>query len=247
MKKFLGILLLFISVSGFGQSFGSTADSIEEARIMNEFYYKTKFQVRLAHERTLLTKGVDVKINALRVGVQFKQRYKFGLQGFISRIYRTEPIEVPEVSYYNTAIVGYGAYFEYVFIENYRYYLGVPVTLSNAWVTGNARDHSDERIEQYDWISNRFGVFSLGTSGGYSVNYWLSVFAGLGYRFSFSKDQSQNDLLTTPFYSFGIRVQLGHFIKTVFKHQEVNKMKAIYFRDKNTWRAKKFKSKHPNL
>jgi len=247
MKRLLGIILWCISLPLIAQDFGATADSIEEARIMNEFYYKTKFQVRLAHERTLLTKDVDIKINTLRVGFQFKRHYKVGLQGFISRNYQIEAIEEPEVSYYNAAIVGYGAYFEYVFIENYRYYLGAPVTLSTAWVSGLAHDQNDKRIDEYDWTSNKFGVFSLGASGGYSINYWLSIFAGLGYRFSFSKDQSENELLTTPFYSFGVRVQFGHFIKTVFNHQEVNKMKAIYFRDKNTWRAKKFKSKHPNL
>ena len=71
---------------------------------MNEFYYKTKFQVRLAHERTLLTRGIDVKINTLRMGFQFNRHYKVGLQGFVSRVYETEPIDIPEVNYYNTAL-----------------------------------------------------------------------------------------------------------------------------------------------
>ena len=112
MKNIFGILIMLLSVHGYAQFDSPLTDSLEEERIMKEFYYKTKFQVRLAHERTLLTKGIDVKINALRMGFQFKKHYKVGLQGFVSRVYQTDPIDVPEVNYYNTAIVGYGAYFE---------------------------------------------------------------------------------------------------------------------------------------
>jgi hypothetical protein len=247
MRRIIGIILILLGLNVSAQFDTSLYDSIEEARIMNEFYYKTKFQVRLAHARTLLTKEIDIKINTFRVGFQFKQHYKVGLQGFVSKTYQTESVDVPEVEYYNTAVVGYGAYFEYVFIENYRFYLGAPFSISQGWVRGEAINNNGKRASEYDWMTNKFGIISVGGTGGYSINYWLSVSAGLGYRFSFSNDRAENKLLTTPFYSFGIRVQFGHFITTVFKHQEVNKMKAIYFRDKDTWRGRKFKAKHPTL
>ena len=249
MRAFLIISCILFQLGGFAQKSHSSniQDSINDAKIINEFYYKTKFQVSLSNQRTLLTSGVDIKINALNLGFQFKHHYKVGIFGLLSNSYRLDQLEVPEVAYYEAVILGYGAYFEYVLFENYRYYLGFPFKVSNAWVGAQAFDENDKRLQEHNLKSNNFGMTSLGVSAGYNINFWLTFSTGVGYRVAFSEQDHENALLSTPFYTFGIKVKLGSFITTVSRHKEVLKMKSIYFRDKDTWRGRKFKKRHPNL
>ena len=249
MKGFLVIIFAVFHLGLLAQPSDSTyiQDSIYDANIINEFYYKTKFQVGLSNQRTLLTSGVNIKINALNIGFQFKHHYKVGIFGLLSNSYQLNQLEVPEVAYYEAAILGYGAYFEYVLFENYRYYLGFPFKVSNAWVAAQAFDENGDLLHEQRLKSDNFGMTSLGVSAGYNINFWLTLSTGLGYRAAFSTQEHENDLLSTPFYTFGIKVKLGSFITTVSRHKEVLKMKSIYFRDKDTWRGRKFRKRHPNL
>ncbi len=249
MKGFFVIIFTLFQFGLFAQQAGSytVQDSINDAKIINEFYYKTKFQVRLSNQRTLLSSGVDIKINALNIGFQFKHHYKLGLFGLLSNRYVLSAEENPGVAYFEASVLGYGAYFEYVLFENYRYYLGLPFTVSSAFVGAQAFDNNDNALKEQDLRSDNFGMTSLGVSAGYNINFWLTFSTGVGYRLAFSGQDEENDLLSTPFYTFGVKVKLGSFITTISRHKEVLKMKSIYFRDKDTWRGNKFKKRHPNL
>ncbi len=242
-----GIILIFVLGWNFGftQFHSSERDSVLDAEIREKFYYKTKFVFDLSHERTLLTAGVNVKMNVLRIGVQYQKKYKFGLYYAISRTYETyEPI-VPEVNNYQTNILGWGGFFEYVMIENYRWYLGTPFAFGQGWVSGLAFDEDNNRIAAHDYSTDRFGMFSLGANGGYNVNYWLGLYGGVGFRFTNGAGQQSTDRLTTPFYSYGVKVKIGHFFTTIFHHKRVLRMKSIYFKGKDSWPAKRFKKKNP--
>jgi hypothetical protein len=249
MKGYLVFIFTVFQIGLFAQQSDSNRiqDSINDAKIINDFYYKTKFQVSLSNQRTLLTSGVDIKINALNIGFQFKHHYKVGIYGLLSDQYRLNHLETPGVAYYDGILLGYGAYFEYVLLENYRYYVGFPFTVSNAWVNAIAFDEGGNRLKEYQLSSDKFGMTSLGVSAGYNINYWLTFLTGVGYRAAFSNHAHENNLLSTPFYTFGIKVKLGSFITTISRHKDVLKMKSIYFRDKDTWRGNKFKKRHPNL
>lgn len=229
----------------WSQSIYSERDSIEDAQIMQAFFYKTKFQVTLGHENTLITQGTRIRLNSLKVGLQMKQKYKFGLYFGFSRTYNTYKPENIEVAHYETNITGFGGYFEYVFIENYRWYMGIPFTLGNARVYGEAVDANGHNLPKYDWESERIGVYSLGLNGGYNINYWLTLTAGCGYRLTSNADHDTRQTLNTLFYNYGIKFKLGHFFTSVIHPKRVRKMKSIYFRNKETWPAKRFKSKYP--
>jgi hypothetical protein len=245
------ILIIFILIIGsfemYSQEYYPTQDSIEDAEVLDRFYAKTKFQLRLSHDRTLLTTGVNVKINTLKIGFQFKKHYKVGGTLFLSKTYTTQSELLPVGSSYSSNIVGYGAYFEYVILENYRYVVSVPFMVSRAWVGHLAYDENGNRTPSYDRLSSKFGLVSLGVTGGYSVNYWLVLSAGLGYRLSFSGNAEENKLLSTPFYSLGVKFKASQLFTSVFHRPDVLLLKREYFRGKNTWRAKKFKKNHSEL
>ena len=61
MKGLIFFLFLLSTIHGWAQNTYTERDSIEDAQIMEAFFYKTKFQVVLSHEKTLLTSGVNVK------------------------------------------------------------------------------------------------------------------------------------------------------------------------------------------
>ena len=218
MRVLLIVIFSFFQLGLSAQQSDSNRiqDSINDAKIINEFYYKTKFQVRLSNQRTLLTSGVDIKINALNIGFQFKHHYKVGVFGLLSNNYRLTQIETPGVAYYDAAILGYGAYFEYVLFENYRYYLGFPFTVSNTWVGAQAFDENGKVLHEQRLKSDKFGMTSLGFSAGYNINFWLTFSTGLGYRVAFSNQEHENNLLSTPFYTFGIKVKLGSFFSNSY-------------------------------
>lgn len=228
-----------------GQSLYTERDSIEDAQIMREFFYKTKFQVTLSHERTLLKSGVNVKMNILKLGIQYKKNYKMGMYFGFSKTYNTLKPVVPNVSYYETVISTMGAYFEYVMIENYRWYVGIPTTIGRAKVSGSAVNNEGNYWIDKNWESNNFGVFSLGANGGYNINHWLTLSAGLGYRFTSSASPDAHEDLNTLFYTYGVKFKFGHFLTSIIHPKRVRKMKSIYFRNKDNWAANRFKDRHP--
>lgn len=240
-------LLVFGSFSVFSQGYAPEKDAIEDSIILREFYYRTKFQLRLSHERTLLTSGVNIKLNNLKIGFQFKKHYKAGAILFTSKRYRTYDESLPTNFYYETTILGYGAYFEYVIIDNYRYYIGVPLNVSRAYVSRNAHDLNGDRMKHLDYTSDGFGLVSLGATGGLNLNYWFTVSAGLGYRLSYSGSKEENAVLNTPFYSFGLKLRFGNLMTSVFHNKDVKRMKQAYFRNKTSWRANVFRKRHKEL
>jgi hypothetical protein len=208
----------------WAQSVYTERDSIEDAQVMEQFFYKTKFQVSLSHEKTLLAKGVDIKMNILKVGVQYRKNYKMGLYYGFSKSYNTYEPELPSVAHYETRILAFGGYFEYVFIEDYRWYLGAPVSIGRGKAVGIAYDVNNDELPYNNWESDNFGIFSMGANGGFNINHWITLSGGLGYRFTNSANPNSKKNLRTLFYTYGLKVKFGHLLTTVFHHKDVNSL-----------------------
>ncbi|MGB0806924.1 MAG: hypothetical protein ACPGRC_09555 [Salibacteraceae bacterium] len=247
MRLIFTFILVMCGVANFAQSYYTERDSIEDNQIMQEFFYKTKFQVTLSHEKTLLTQGVNMKMNVLKIGIQYKKNYKMGMFFGISKAYRTYEPEASGVSYYETNVGAFGGYFEYVIIEDYRWYLGTPLSFGRGRVLGEAYNSNDNSVPNHDWESENFGMFSFGVNGGYNINYWLTLSGGLGYRFISNASANTDANFNTLYYTYGVKFKLGHLVTNVFHRKRVNKMRSIYFRNKDSWSAKRFKNKHPEF
>ena len=241
------IILVHCSLIGLSQSEVSDEEIKEDSIVLREFYYKTKFQMRLSHERTLFTTGVSIKLNNLKIGFQIKKNYKVGLLLFLSKQYRVYDEILPPDFYYETSILGYGSYFEYVLHDNYRYYISFPLNFSRAFVSKTAYNGNGDRFKHLDYFSDGFGLVSLGVNGGLNLNYWLTLSAGLGYRLSYSGSKEENALLNTPFYSMGVKLRIGNLITSVFHTKDVKRMKQAYFRNRTSWRANTFRKRNKEL
>lgn len=236
------MLLSFFSQS---QTSHTYSDTLTNEEVDYEFFGKTRYHFELAHARTLLTEDIDFKVNFIKMGVQFKKRYKTGIAFVLSRIYTVEATseQINEVDNYNSQLRGTGTYFEYVWLENYRYYFSTGLDISSVYFNFNAFKNGD-RVHHKDYKTARFAMGAFGVSGGYSINYWLVLAGGLGYRFAFSDHDQFNKELTTPYYSIGLKLKFGNLYKTIFHHDKVLKMKSIYFEGRNERKAKMYRDKY---
>ena len=248
MKQVWLILVLgFISEISLGQVSNVEVDSLTDEQIEYDFYHKTKFELELSQTNTWLKKGINVKVRSLNIGLQFNRNYKFGVSGILSKRYQTTYEDYPEIGYFETSLLGFGTYFEYLLIKNYRLEVGFPLAVGKVWATNEAYSTEKTRIPASDFTSNGFGLFSIGANGEYSINYWLAFGLGLGYRFSIGANSNTSQNLSTPYYSFGIKLQLGKFVKTIFHHEQVLQMKSIYFRDRRPAKSEKMRKRSENI
>lgn len=231
MKKIVVILFCCLSwFEGFSQMDSLVIDTLTDEYIQWEFFEKPRIELKITHQRTLITEGVNVKFNGINLGYQFKGKYKAGLALFYSETYETTNTDYPDVNYFITQVVGYGAYFEYIAFHNYRYQIGFPISAGTIWEEYTAHVDYKTKIPEYDYRSDSYGLYSLGVNASYSVNYWLLFSVGGGYRHAIGGDPEINNILSNAYYSFGVKFQLGKFIKSVRTPEEVLHMRSLYFK-----------------
>lgn len=222
-------------------------DSLTDEQVEYEFFYKTKIQLEFASSNALLTQGTSVNVTGIQLGVQYKHHYKFGITFLNSERYLLDNTEDVGIKYESSQLFGLGAYFEYVILENYRWYLSTPFTIANAWIIHTPYDYEDNPIVVRRYDTPDFPFASIGASGGYSILYWLAIGGGIGYRKSFVDDAEVNKVLSTPYYNIGVKFRFGRFMKTLMQPDHVLKMKSVYFRGRNRAKSDKFDAKYFEL
>lgn len=243
MKIIINILLLsFFSFSNIAQEIDY--DTLTDAEVEHEFYGKTKFEFKLSRDRSVMSEGYQVKGSTWKIGVRFKKHYKVGMALFFSDNHMIEAVKDANVQYYKLSFSGIGMYTEYVIFKNYRFEYAIPVSLLSVKAKAKAFNVNDDHMKYADTISNSFGVLSCGFSATYNLNYWFGVGGGIGYRFSFSDNPDNNEILGSPFYSFGVKIQLGKLHKTMFHHEYVLKLKSIHFRDRKPEKSAHYNNKY---
>lgn len=245
MRILLTIILLFV-VHFMNAQKNYHIDSLTDEQVEYEFFYKTKFQLEFASANALLTQGTSINVRGIHIGIQYKHHYKMGVTNLFSQYSIANPNDTTSTRY-GYRLGGFGVYFEYVAIENYRWYLSAPFTIANAWVEQTPFDNDNLPISSQRVRGADFAYTSIGVSGGYSVFYWLAIAGGVGYRKSFIDNREINNLLSTPYYNIGVKFRFGRFMKTIMQPDHVLKMKSVYFRDRNRAKSDKFDAKYFEL
>lgn len=247
MKNWI-FILCFVGAffSAQAQDVSLPADTMTDAEIEHMFFYKTRYQVRIGSERSIFSEN-NIKLNYYKFGVQFKKHYKTGLVLFGSRETPLSGVETPEVAQFNLKVTGIGAYFEYVFIENYRFSVSSPLTLGYTRIKAKAYDDELNRISSFDKKSGYYGFMSIGATATMSINYWLVLSTGFGYRQVFAASSTNSGYLSSPYYSVGFKIRVGNLWRTMFHHKEVLRMKSVYFRDKRPEKSAKLAKRARNF
>ena len=160
-------------------------------------------------------------------GLEYKKRYRFGIMLLAQQEAVVFDDADPDVDY-ELSEVGYIAgYGEYMIVNNYRWELGIPVSFGRGGGRLITLDQQNEQIGEPE--ERVFSALQLGLYGQYNINYWLGVGLGAGHRKGFSGDIKVEDFVSAPYYTFGLKINLGRFLKSVFAHDKVKAEKKLYF------------------
>ncbi len=167
----------------------------------------------------------------LKGGLEYNHNYRFGLMllGQEEAVLLNDndqdyDYELSEVAY----LAGYG---EYMLVNNYRWELGIPLSFGRGGGRLVTLDGEREPVGEPE--EKRFNALQVGVYGQYNINYWLGFGLGAGQRAAFSQDVEVRDYLTSPYYTFGLKVNLGRLMKSVFAHKKVKAEKKLYFETRN--------------
>ncbi len=205
------------------------------------YQFRTKVNLRFASNRSLIG-GLNVKFRAIKVGLEFINRFRVGIMvaWLPGNAEKTDKLPVG-VEKQLFEMGAFGTYFEYMFFHNYRWELSIPVDMifADFRVTSISVYDGRETVEEFD----NFPLIQIGVYGQYNVNYWLGVGTSIGGRFGVGPSSSVNNALTALYYTVGVRVMLGKFVRTVFKHQEVLKERIEYFETRRPYKADKLRKR----
>lgn len=154
----------------------------------------------------------DAKIWGARIGVDFDNRWRVGVGGYILGDGVRGTVHLDTASVTGKLRFGYVAWFyEYVFFRKKRFEFSIPGYLG----AGTAR------LEAADSISRKaVGVSEVAVQGHFKVFRWVGVGAGVGYRFLFIPNKQIEENLNSFIYSFKVRIWLAPIYRRLFKGEK---------------------------
>ena len=170
-------------------------------------------------------KGIPVKINGVRAGVEYLGTHRFGLgyywlnrKGLLIDL----PIDLP-ASGTDTSLVqinlSYGTlFYERVFFKNKRWEIDLPMHAGLGVIKNKPEDGS---LINTDFLTRpSFVSLSPGFTVKWYVLYWLAPHVGFQYRWLLNSEASLRDAFSGPYYSFGVKVLVGEIYKHVIKDKK---------------------------
>lgn len=207
-----------------------TDDGVGFSELENPYDAK-KWRVLVGFDgRVSASLGRVVSFSGFRLGVTFKNRHKFGLgiYSFKSPIIFEDLNPGTEASTDSSDVyfaLSYASlFYEYLYFRNMRWEIGAAVHYSNSTVTVQYTDTADVLV---DYESGRVKVplLEVSTVADYRLFRWLSVKAGIGYRFMFHKEDFFSKGFQSGVLKFGVGIKLGDMWHAMNKKKEKH---AVY-------------------
>lgn len=225
--------------------YANVADSNHEYSADEKKKRNTKFLFSFDSRNSHMS-GEWAKIFGVRFGMEFAQRYRWGLGVYSLR----EPLQLTERTVLDKKITpvmqefAYTAWFtEYLFHHDYRWTAGVMMSYGN----GRAKIGLYDRDMNLDSVIavNKIPIFALNVNGYYHVTPWLAPGVGLGYRWVRGDDDRLRQGFEAPFYVFKVKFMLGRLFKTIFKPEIIREEKKAFL-EKKAWKKAKRKGHTTN-
>lgn len=188
-------------------------------------------QLRLTRNHSHVYNSL-VNLNGLRLGVEYKNKYRFGFQfiGIVDTIGIRVPINTGN-EFNSFGFSAQGLYLEFLVKKNFRWEIGVPIDFGYGIAHINKLNEFNELIQREE---TEYFLFSqIGLNVQYNFNNWLGFNVGAGYRQAFS-DRSNIVFYTShPFYDFGFRFKVFGLASSIFNRRAVLAKKRAYFEEHN--------------
>jgi len=164
--------------------------------------------------------GTPVKINGLRVGVEYLGTHRFGF-GFYGlqkdEVFVDVPVDFPSAT--DTSLVKFkvnytSLFYERVLFKTAKWEMAIPIYLGAGGLEGFVEDSVGVF---YRFTATSFSLISSGVVMKYYLFKWLALRTGVGVRLLFNTEKSVKQAFNRPYYSFGVNILLGEIIQSYKK------------------------------
>jgi len=196
----------------------------------NKFWHKPKFVLGLMGHNSFIA-GKKVHLGGVRVGLEFNQRWRFGL----GRNYFNPPVHhqggtEQDPKFYRVKFAYSNVFGEYIILNNRRWEISCPLVLGGGSTTIAVRENEVDAFVPYGSV--RLTVMDLSAVGYYKIWKWLGLGASVGWRNVTSNDKTNPQLAATvteafdgPNWAIKTKIYLGALWKAVFKKKDKGKGK----------------------
>lgn len=173
-----------------------------------------------------------IKVNGLRLGINYHDLCKFGLAFYSSDYVRLDDLVVKKDTFLSKIQFQSASIFaDYILFSNYKWEANVSPMLGSAGAIIEYKRTDNLLDSTYE--AKRLPVFVLSGAIEHKIWPFIGVGAGLGYRFLFkNKNNLANEqfskAFSSPFYSLKIKLHLEEVYKFVFKKEQYLKEREKY-------------------
>jgi hypothetical protein len=217
------ILFLYYGINVFG-SINYTDTS--KVQLFPKSVGKKKWKLLIGLDaRRSYFESQKVKINGIRLGLQYKGVHRFGF-GFYSLSEKIEfnNIELNKVDAQLPSKilvdVNYNSlFYERVFLKTKRWEISFPVHLGG----GQLKRQYLNNLGNYKQLDKkRFSVLSGGVQVKFYILTWLAPRISFGYRQTFNTLPEISNAFNKPFYAYGLSISLGELVRSIFNGDDAS-------------------------
>lgn len=207
--------------------------------------YGTKFTLSFDSRQSFVL-GRLTKMNGLKIGIEFYDRYRFGF-GFYKMNAPIElkpiPIENSNDTIFSNFEFEYSTvYLEYVLYQDYKWEVSVPLSIGTG--TGTIKAYLKSSGYDTTVVIKGIPLVAINAAAHYKVFHWMGIGVGLGYRQILTKNKEANEALSSPFYVIKLKIFLSRLYESIFKHNEVIEEREEYKRQREEKRNDKRRSQN---
>jgi hypothetical protein len=228
-----------------------TIEIVEAELVYLKTKYRKDYQPLIAMDNHYTAFfGQSTNFWGLKLGLELMQSYRMGFGGYyMPRKVAMRPIleeNATDSTYRKFRMHYYTAFFEWVFIKNFRWELSLPVSAGygraevEQWIPGRDETFLGRWVKGKD--IEEF-VASVSVNAHYKIFSWVGVGLGLGWRQIVSPDQQIQQDFSGVILSYKVKLFPGHLYKSLFKKEKILEEKGDYrwkkFMNKNLKRLKR--------
>ena len=207
---------------------GMDQDSVPEKE--HGFFHKPKLVLGLGGHNSLVD-GEKVRIGGMRLGLEFKRKWRFGLGlNYLNpAILRDGGTDLDPI-FYKIDFAYFSIFGEYIILNNRRWEVSFPLVFGGGATTISSRPSEDGLFIPVAGVG--LTVRQLSAVGYYKVWKWLGIGASIGYRDVTSKSRRNPELSNIvtkafdgPNWAIKTKIYLGELWRAIFKKKDKKKKK----------------------
>jgi hypothetical protein len=226
MRSVLFFVMWFIFSSAWSQSYGElnsvrktvpdTVWIIGGKHALGPAYKRYKLDFSLDGRQTLI--GTQrARLGGLRVGVEYRRVNRFGL-GLYGLGQGVELNSLPQIdtaiTWAKVSLRYQSLFYERVLFFSRKLEWSITAHYGRGTVTGKylrSGSTSEEVLPR-----QHLRVLELSSVGYYNFTYWLSIGAGVGYRYMYGLTDEIQDVYESPIALLRVRIKLGKLVKSIW-------------------------------